>query len=201
MKLSDKDILYQDNHLIAVYKPAGEVTQGPFQESVRAWIKMEGCKPGNVFLEPVHRLDKPVQGIVLFAKTSKALTRMNEQMRDRLIERWYIAGVEGKMQGGCELVHKLRKEPHRSVVAHDGKESRLIYKVVSGGWLEIQLITGRYHQIRCQLAAIGHPIIGDAKYGASSNGIIQLQHQKMRFKHPTRDEWVEIKCRNKLQSR
>jgi len=201
MKLSDKDILYQDNHLIAVYKPAGEVTQGPFQEAVRAWIKMESQKPGNVFLEPVHRIDKPVQGIVLFAKTSKALTRMNAQMRDRAIERWYIAGVEGKLQGCGELVHKLRKDPHRSVVADDGRESRLLYKVVSGGWVEIQLITGRYHQIRCQLAEIGHPIIGDAKYGASNMGILQLQHQKMRFKHPTRDEWVEIKCRNKLQSR
>ncbi|MCI5052017.1 MAG: pseudouridine synthase [Simkaniaceae bacterium] len=187
MKLLDKDVLYLDNHLIAVNKPAGVVTQGALQDAVRQWLKAKYNKPGNVFLEPIHRLDKPVSGIVLFARTSKALSRLNAQMRAKKIGRWYEALVEGEMEGQGTLEHNILKREYHSIVHPDGKPSKLHYRVIATHptRLRIELVTGRYHQIRTQLSAIGHPVIG-------SDQALKLTHVEMHFEHPTTQEQITI---------
>lgn len=207
-------IVYEDNHLLAVDKPAGWLTQpsGTDQDSLESfckqWLKEKYQKPGNVFLVPVHRLDKPVSGIVLFAKTSKALSRLNASIREKNTKKVYFAWVEGcptPLEASIE--HYLIHGDFQAVVADpsskEAKRARLHYRVLNSNFgllcaqvkntslMEIELETGRYHQIRAQLSAIGHPIIGDDKYGSSQpfeRGCIALHHQRLEIPHPIHDE-------------
>jgi 23S rRNA pseudouridine1911/1915/1917 synthase len=192
-----------DNHLLAVEKPAGMTTQPELEEWAKAWVKVRFQKPGNVFLEPIHRIDKPVSGLVLFARTSKALSRLHAQMRDRKIVKTYHALVAGKSlpQVGT-LKHFLVHDEFRARIDLKGKESILHYKVlkIKNGftWLEIDLETGRYHQIRAQFAASGCPIVGDKKYGSPypyKEGIA-LQHIKMEFMHPVTQKAVLLQLQH-----
>jgi 23S rRNA pseudouridine1911/1915/1917 synthase len=202
------EILYEDNHLLAVNKPAGLLTQpsGTDQDSLetqcKAWIKEKYKKPGNVFLEAVHRLDKPVSGVVLFAKTSKALSRLNASMRSKAIKKTYYAYVE-KLPPRSEetLEHFLIHDDYQARIAPEGKLSRLHYRTLrkngSHAVLEIELETGRYHQIRAQLAAIGCPIAGDYKYGAQEaypyEGI-GLHNQRMEITHPITNQGLTFEA-------
>ena len=184
-----------DNHVLVAIKPHEMATQPDFVEVVKGYVKRKYNKPGNVFLEPIHRLDKPASGLVLFARTSKALSRLQEQMREREIEKIYHAWVEGappKPKG--ELRHLLIHGSHRAEISppgnKGGKEAILEYEVIKKekhrSLLRIHLLTGRYHQIRAQFSAIGCPILGDKKYGSKlpwSPGIA-LFAKELSFKHP-----------------
>ena len=192
MKSLDKEsIVFLDNHLFAVDKPPMVETQGEFLTAAKEWIKHRFEKKGAVFLEPIHRLDKPVSGIVLFARTSKALTRLHGEMREREIKKTYQAIVEGSPpQKEGTLRHHLTHGEFRAHVDAKGKEAILHYRILekrgNKTLLEISLETGRYHQIRAQLSAIGCPILGDKKYGshaAYSEGIA-LRHVRMELSHP-----------------
>src|SRR5579871_6098423 len=177
-------VLYCDNHLLVVSKPAGiptqphEGSQENLLDQCKAWLKAEFKKKGNVFLEPVHRLDKPVSGLVLFARTSKALSRLQEMMRKHQIEKTYFAWVEGILpEERGVLEHYLVHDEYRARVVDpsrsQAKLARLQYLQVEKRGertlVEIQLETGRYHQIRAQMAAMGCPIVGDRKYGSKSS--------------------------------
>ncbi|HEV8053006.1 MAG TPA: RNA pseudouridine synthase, partial [Parachlamydiaceae bacterium] len=202
------DVLYEDNHIIAVNKPAGLLSQPTDIENdsleirVKAWIKEKYQKPGNVFVGVVHRLDKPTSGILIFAKTSKALSRLNQAMRAKEMQKTYCAFVEGnlKKKEGT-LDHFLVHGEHSSYVSDrsdkDAKPARLHYETLKengkSSLLQIVLETGRYHQIRCQFSAIGHPIIGDLRYGAKKDqkflpqlppNSVALHHTKMTLIHP-----------------
>lgn len=196
------EILYEDNHLFVVVKPAGLLTQPTENEShslenlAKAWLKEKYQKPFNVFLGVVHRLDKPASGIVLFAKTSKALSRLNDMVRSKNVIKVYCALVEGKPpQESDTLEHFLKHDDHRSYVSHrgdpDAKFARLHYDDIRSNddttLLQIVLETGRYHQIRNQCEAMGCPIVGDIKYGSRMSlpqGMIALHHYRMQFNHP-----------------
>jgi 23S rRNA pseudouridine1911/1915/1917 synthase len=190
------EILYEDNHLLAANKPAGLLTQpnedstDSLEEQGKAYLKKKYHKKGNVFLHPIHRLDKPVSGIVLFARTSKALSRLNAEMRARTLTKIYTAKVEGhlKKKSG-ELRHYLTHGSHRAHVSKSGKKAILSYTVkkelTHSTLVEITLYTGRYHQIRAQFAHIGHPLLGDAKYGAKQKSSrLALHHSQLIFTHP-----------------
>lgn len=202
-------VLYEDNHIIAVSKTCHEIVQGdktgdtPLSETVKAYIKEKYQKPGEVFLGVTHRLDRPTTGVVLFARTSKALTRLNEMFKshDKIRKTyWAIVDSEAVRRYGYEAMrlenYLLRNEKqNKSFVVKPGtKEAKfaaLSYKVVAQSerytLLEINLETGRHHQIRCQLAAIGCPIKGDLKYGAkrsNPDGGISLHARKIEFVHP-----------------
>ena len=198
-------VLYEDNHIIAVNKTCNEIVQGdktgdtPLSEMVKAYIKARYNKPGEVFLGVTHRLDRPTSGVVLFARTSKALTRLNEMFKSHeQIKKTYWAIVQG-----CPKVPEARLEnwlvrneaQNKSYIAKPGakeaKQAILSYKTLVKGdhytLLEVNLETGRHHQIRCQLAAIGCPIKGDLKYGAkrsNPDGGICLHARKIEFIHP-----------------
>lgn len=197
-------ILHVDNHLIAVHKPSGVLTQSTtpgepnLLDQTREWIKHEFGKQGNVYLGLVHRLDRPVAGVVLFARTSKAAARLSEQFRDHTARKFYLALVEGAPEKTTgRLVHYLRKEKSMKATVFPrptpaAKKAELTYTVLErrGGnsILEIELHSGRFHQIRAQLAFIGHPIVGDTKYRAQSSlpeGRIALHAHKLIVTHPT----------------
>ena len=206
-------VLYEDNHIIAVNKTCNEIVQGdktgdkPLSETVKAYIKDKYNKPGEVFLGVTHRLDRPTSGVVLFARTSKALTRLNEMFKSHeQIRKTYWAIVQG-----CPKVPEARLEnwlvrneaQNKSYIAKpDAKEAKqavLSYKTLVKGehytLLEVNLETGRHHQIRCQLAAIGCPIKGDLKYGArrsNPDGGICLHARKIEFIHPVKKENICI---------
>ncbi len=204
------EVLYVDNHILVVNKPAGIATQPSptsdesLEQLCKNWIKQEYQKPGNVFLHALHRLDKPVSGIVLFARTSKALSRLNEAMRQKKMQKVYVATLEGKLhplQGA--LVHYLVHGDHIAHVVTESspgaKRAVLNYTVKEhkGGCsvVEIALETGRYHQIRAQMSAIGHPVVGDRKYGSSSEssgGSIKLRHARFSFPHPISQETLSF---------
>lgn len=199
----DPHILFADNHLLAVNKPAGLLSQDSgtglrnLEDWAREWVRADKGKSGNVFLNAVHRIDRAVSGVVLFARTSKALARLNEEIRSRNCRKIYHALVEGTpSKKADQLVHWLSHEPHRAGVCREGDEGAqravLSYHALKQSdhltLLEIDLETGRYHQIRAQLAAIGCPIAGDEKYGAlqkSQNGDIALHHRRLEITHPT----------------
>lgn len=205
-------ILFEDNHLIIVNKLSGEIVQGdksgdvPMVEVVRAYLKEKYKKPGNVFCGLVHRLDRPVSGVIIFAKTSKALARMNALLQSREVEKKYWAIVEGKVKNEKEqLTHFLKKNEkmNKSFVVKENQKgalkAELIYQKIKlldhYSLLEINLLTGRHHQIRAQLAAIGHPIQGDVKYGAkrsNENLSISLHAKEISFIHPTSKELQKI---------
>ena len=200
------EILYEDNHLIAVNKSPGEIVQGdktgdePLSEALKKYLKDKYHKPGNVFVGVIHRLDRPVSGIVVFAKTSKALARMNALFADKKtgVSKTYWAIVE-KAPAAPEghLIHWLRRDEasNKSFVttphAKGSKEAELTYRTLFVGdnfsLVEVRLLTGRHHQIRAQLAAIGCPIKGDLKYGAKRSnpgGSISLHARALSFRHP-----------------
>jgi 23S rRNA pseudouridine1911/1915/1917 synthase len=176
------------------------------EEEAKAYIKEKYQKPGAVFLGVVHRLDMPVSGLVVFAKTSKALTRMNEIFQKREVTKTYQAWVEGKpAQGSALLHHWLKQDEIKNFTkafgsaVKDSLEAKLSYKTIKseGNFtlLEIDLLTGRKHQIRAQLSAMGHPIVGDAKYGAKTifvDGSIQLQSTKLLFEHPVSKDFLNL---------
>lgn len=191
MKPLDKEnIIFCDNHLLVVEKSAGIPTQPDLVDLAKAWVKKEFKKPGNVFLEAVHRIDKPVSGLVLCARTSKALSRLQEMMRKRTIRKTYIAIVEGKLPQEGTLKHYLVHDEYRARIAPEGKEAILHYRVIGYqgnlNLVEVVLETGRYHQIRAQFSAIKCPIVGDEKYGSKRQFRegIALHHQMVEFKHP-----------------
>lgn len=199
------NVIYEDNHLIAVAKKAGDIVQGdktgdvPLSDLVKAYLKDKYQKPGNVFLGVVHRLDRPVSGIVLFAKTSKALPRLNKMFAEHeAVKKTYLAIVGNKppQQEGT-LTHWLtRNEKQNMARAYDrevpnSKKAVLDYRLVAQSeryfLLEVTLHTGRHHQIRCQLAKIGCPIKGDLKYGAprsNPDGSISLHAWRLSLEHP-----------------
>lgn len=210
MKPLDKDpeILYCDNHILVAIKRAGEVTQLCDQENLEQKILLYLQKKYNKerpFLHVVHRLDKPVGGLVLFARSSKALQRLNTSMREKNIFRTYEALVENvwDLPKEGKLVHYLKKEEHKTKVFtkanRETKEAILLYSVLSqkgNTRLEIQLITGRYHQIRAQLMAVGHPIVGDKKYGSTTNNShIALHQTKLTFTHPVTKEEMSFQSK------
>lgn len=204
-------ILYEDNHLIAVVKPAGLLTQGDASgdpcllESVRTYLKEKYDKPGHAFVGLLHRLDRPVAGVVLFAKTSKGASRLSEQIRAHSVRKVYHALVEGSVRPEeGSLVHYLREGEKRvrvqEVCSPEWKRAELSFRVVERGTtyslLEIDLKTGRKHQIRAQFAYVGHPLAGDARYGAKqpfSSGI-GLLSTLFEFSHPIRNtERVQVR--------
>ena len=197
-------VIYEDNHIIIVNKQPGEIVQGDktgdstLADDVKAYIKERYAKPGNVFLGVAHRLDRPVGGAVVFARTSKALSRLNEMFRNGDVHKTYWAIVAGRPQPGeATLTHWLvRNERLNKSFAHDSevagaKKAVLAYRTIGRGerytLLEVNLMTGRHHQIRCQLAAIGCPIKGDLKYGSrrsNPDGCISLLARRVEFVHP-----------------
>lgn len=205
---ADLEIVFCDNHLLIVNKPPGLLTQPTEEESAslelvaKQWVKREYAKPGNVFLHCVHRLDRPVSGLVLFARTSKALSRLNEQSRNQEIQRVYTAEVEGaleKKEG--KLDHYLIHADHCAVVAKandpEAKHCRLTYEVIRlkerTTLVKIELETGRYHQIRAQFGAIGHPVVGDKRYGGRGDGKeIHLHCSYLALKHPVTQEVLKF---------
>lgn len=211
MDFSDR-ILYEDNHLIIVNKLAGEIVQGdktgdePLVETVKRYLKERYNKPGNVFCGLVHRIDRPVSGAVIFAKTSKALARMNEIVKNRKISKTYLALVEkAPTIPEQRLVDYLfrNEKMNKTFVSHVEKEgyakAELSYKIVKQlqnyTLLEVELYTGRHHQIRAQLAANGTIIKGDLKYGArrsNRDGSISLHSFKVAFEHPVTHTPISI---------
>ncbi len=205
-------ILYEDNHLIAVYKPAGILVQGDISheisllDMVKDYIKKQYNKPGEVFLGLVHRLDRPVGGVVLFARTSKSASRLSVQWRQRSLTKIYWALVHGKMpQPSGRLTSYLKKRRQKVSLTDEthkrAQEAALTYSTlfVRGkvSLLEVHLHTGRKHQIRVQLAAEGCPIVGDRKYGAPDrreDGTICLVAKSLTFMHPTRPETMYIEA-------
>ncbi|WP_439182616.1 RluA family pseudouridine synthase [Carboxylicivirga taeanensis] len=206
------DILYEDNHIIAVNKSSSDIVQGDktgdetLSDRVKAYIKKKYNKPGDVFLGVVHRLDRPVSGVVLFARTSKALSRLNKMFQDKEVKKTYWALVaELPAEDSGRLRHYILKnsEKNKSYAfpkeRAGAKEAILNYKLISGlknyYMLEVDLETGRHHQIRCQLAKIGCPIRGDLKYGfprSNKDGSISLHARRVEFMHPVKKELITI---------
>lgn len=204
--------IYEDNHIIIVEKEPGEIVQGdktgdkPLSEIVKEYLKEKYNKPGNVFCGVVHRIDRPVSGIVIFAKTSKALARLNDMLRKNEIHKTYWALVEGKPENDeATLEDYLVSDGRINKTFISGKEnpeakkSVLQYKTVKEGdrytILEVNLLTGRKHQIRAQLANIGNPIKGDLKYGAkrgNRDASISLQAKRISFIHPVSKKEIDI---------
>jgi 23S rRNA pseudouridine1911/1915/1917 synthase len=207
-------VLYEDNHLIVINKRIGDIVQGdktgdkPLSDVVKEYLGTKYNKPGKVFLGVTHRLDRPTSGIVVFAKTSKALERLNKMFREKSIEKTYWALVEGSPDAGeTTLIHFLKKNPKNnkssafSKESADTKKAVLHYKTLLSldrySLLEINLETGRHHQIRCQLSVSGYPIKGDLKYGSkrsNKNGGIYLHAAKIKFIHPVKKEELIIKA-------
>ena len=205
-------VVYEDNHIIIVYKESGEIVQGdktgdtPLSELVKAYIKEKYAKPGLVFLGVVHRLDRPVSGLVMFARTSKALGRLNNMFRDGEVYKTYWAVVQNKPEDDeGTLEHWLvRNEEKNKSFAYSrevprSKKAILKYRLIGQSeryyLLEVNLLTGRHHQIRCQLAAMGCPIKGDLKYGAkrsNPDGSISLLAHRLDFIHPVSKEHIVV---------
>ena len=208
------NVVYEDNHIIIVNKQSGEIVQGdktgdtPLSDIVKQYIKDKYNKPGNVFLGVVHRLDRPVSGLVVFAKTSKALSRLNEMFRTGDVHKTYWAIVKkNDIAPEATLTDWLtRNERQNKSYAHNrevpgAKKAVLSYKVrsVSDNYmlLEVRLMTGRHHQIRCQLAHMGCPIKGDLKYGSprsNPDGSISLMSRRVEFVHPVSKETITVEA-------
>lgn len=208
----DLNVLYEDNHLLAVGKPArllvapDETGDESLLDQAREYLRVVGNKAGNVYVGLVHRLDRPVSGVVLYARTSKAAARLSEQFRSGHVRKQYIAAVRGEVPESAELVDWLLKDPETNLVRcvspgrSGAKESRLTFRRLrrSGSvqLLEVEPITGRSHQIRVQLANAGSPIEGDVKYGGTAGweGAIALHAWKLTVTHPTQKQPLTITC-------
>jgi len=200
------DVLFVDNHLLAVNKPAGLLTQSAapgddnLLDRARAWVKAEYDKPGNVYMGLVHRLDRNVSGVVLFGRTSKAASRLSDAFRRRVTDKVYLALVVGETPGARTLEHRLAERDRGVVVAPEGKPARLGYRRLATGGdhslLEVTLMTGRKHQIRAQLAADGHPLLGDPRYGQRSPLLARpaLHAWRLGLEHPVRREPLLIEA-------
>jgi 23S rRNA pseudouridine1911/1915/1917 synthase len=197
----ERQVVYEDNHLIVVNKRVGQLVQGDktgdtcLADDIKAFLKAKYEKPGNVFCGVIHRLDRPTSGLVVFAKTSKALERMNLQFQQRQPKKIYHALVEGSLNGQGELTDYLRKNESQNksyvVDSSKGKRAVLRYQVLHQyhryTLVKIELDTGRHHQIRCQMAHLGYPLKGDLKYGAkrsNENNGICLHSAELQFNHP-----------------
>ncbi len=205
-------VVYEDNHIIIVAKNSGEIVQGdktgdvPLSETVKQYIKEKYHKPGNVFLGVVHRLDRPVSGLVVFAKTSKALSRLCNMFRDGDVHKtyWAITKNAPKQPQGTVTSWLVRNEKQNKSYSYDhevpnSKKAILKYRLIGHtdnySLLEVNLLTGRHHQIRCQLASIGCAIKGDLKYGAqrsNPDGSISLLSRRVQFTHPVSKEQIDI---------
>jgi 23S rRNA pseudouridine1911/1915/1917 synthase len=215
VKKPNFQVIYEDNHLIAVNKPAGMLVQGdetgdkPLMDYVKEYIKVRYDKPGDVFLGVVHRIDRPVSGAVIFARTTKALERMNKIFADREVDKTYWALVKDRPDPlNATLIHYLDKDRERNITKAldapsrrhpDAKKSELTYDLISsiGNYhlLEVHPKTGRSHQIRAQLSRVGLPIKGDLKYGyptPDKDGNISLHCRSMKFLHPVTKVEVEV---------
>lgn len=207
-------VVYEDNHIIIVNKTASEIVQGdktgdtPLSETVKQYLKEKYSKPGNVFIGVTHRLDRPVSGLVVFAKTGKALSRLNEMFKNSEVKKTYWAVVKNlPREEEGELVNYLvRNEKQNKSYAYDkevpgSKKAILRYRIIGRSQnyylLEVDLKTGRHHQIRCQLAKMGSPIKGDLKYGSprsTPDGSICLHARSIRFVHPVSKELIEVEA-------
>ena len=207
-------VVYEDNHIIVVNKTSSEIVQGdktgdtPLSEIVKQYLKEKYNKPGNVFIGVTHRLDRPVSGLVVFAKTSKALPRLNEMFKNGEVKKTYWAIVKNcPKETEAELVHYLvRNEKQNKSYASDkevkdSKKAILHYKLIGHSenyfLLEVDLKTGRHHQIRCQLSKMGCPIKGDLKYGSprsNSDGSISLHARSIEFVHPVSKELITLEA-------
>lgn len=205
-------VVYEDNHIIIVYKESGEIVQGdktgdtPLSEDVKAYIKEKYAKPGQVFLGVVHRLDRPVSGLVVFARTSKALSRLNDMFRKGEVHKTYWAVVQQRPESNEGTLENwlVRNEKQNKSYAYDhevpnSKKAILKYKLIGQTEryyvLEINLLTGRHHQIRCQLATMNCPIKGDLKYGAkrsNTDGSISLLAHRVEFVHPVSKKQIVV---------
>jgi 23S rRNA pseudouridine1911/1915/1917 synthase len=212
IKNLEKQVIFEDNHLLGVNKLATQIVQGdktgdlPLSEKIKNFIKERDHKPGNVFCGVIHRLDRPVSGLVIFAKTSKALSRFNELFRDKTIHKTYLAVVKNKPpQLKGHLIHYLLKNEKTNMSrAHekpvkDTLKAELEYELIMSSdnyhLLKINLLTGRHHQIRAQLSAIGCPIKGDLKYGfnrTNDGGFIHLHSYSIKFIHPIKQEEISV---------
>ena len=205
-------IIYEDNHLIAVTKRSGEIVQGdktgdkPLSEEIKSYLKTKYKKPGNVFLGIIHRLDRPTSGIVLFAKTSKSLSRMNELFKNKKVQKTYYAITEdmpNKAKGVIISLLKKNQKQNKSYITKldDGKKSELEYELIEKlqnyFLIKVKPKTGRHHQIRVQLSSIGCKIKGDVKYGAkraNKDKSICLHSYSISFVHPVKNELINLKC-------
>jgi len=206
----DIPILFEDNHLLVVNKPAGLLSQEDYTKEpdllniCKEYIKKEYDKPGNVFLGLLHRLDKPVSGVMVFAKTSKAASRISEQIRKRTVKKKYLAVVNGNPPKNGLLEHYLEKDSKKNLViavsnpGKKSKEARLSYikldQVEDLALVDINLITGRAHQIRVQFAESGTPVYGDKKYGYKNGEQIALHAYKFRLEHPVKKEKMTFRA-------
>ena len=204
------DILYLDNHLLVVRKPAGMLVQGNHtgDENLldigKAYLKVKFNKPGNVFLGLVHRLDRPVSGVVVFARTSTSARRLSQQFRERTVKKRYVALVHGKVPKNGHLVNYIarRQTKSRIVNAPHGQRAELSYERLAYrngvSSVRVNLATGRHHQIRVQFADMGHPVLGDFKYGSRKpfpNRAIALYAQALTITHPTKKEPMTFKTK------
>lgn len=205
-------VVYEDNHIIIVNKAASEIVQGdktgdtPLSETVRQYLKEKYNKPGNVFVGVTHRLDRPVSGLVVFAKTSKALRRLNDMFRNNEVEKTYWAVVKNRpaAEKGTLIHYMVKNERQNKSYAYskevkDSQKAVLDYKLIGHSQsyflLEVRLYTGRHHQIRCQLAKMGCPIKGDLKYGfprSNPDGSICLHSRRIKFVHPVSKEIIDV---------
>ena len=209
--MSDLSVIYEDNHILVVNKTAGLLVQGDqtgdksLVDIAKLYIKNKYQKPGDVFLGLVHRLDRPTSGVIVLARTSKALKRLNKQFKDRVPKKIYRAVVSGTPKSSAKLEHYLKKNSsqnksfHYNEITPNTKHAILHYRHVeslkSYHVLEIELETGRHHQIRAQLAAVGLHIKGDLKYGSkrtNPNGSIHLHARSLLFVHPTKKEEMKF---------
>ena len=207
------DVLYEDNHLLCVVKPPGMLSQGDrtgdpsLLDAAKTYLKKKYQKPGNVYLGLVHRLDRPVGGVVVFARTSKAAKRLSEAFRNRDVEKHYLAVVSGRPDPEAgERVDYLKKSGMKTLITtpddHDGQKAHLRYNTLETidekSLVSVELVTGRRHQIRVQLARVGCPVIGDVKYGGEklpSGGVVALFACKLVIPHPISGSPVEFSVR------
>ena len=205
-------VLFEDNHIIAINKRCGDIVQGdktgdkPLSEIVKSFLKTKYSKPGNVYLGIPHRLDRPTSGVVMFAKTSKSLSRLNKIFKDGKVQKYYWAVTKNNPEKQEDtLIHWLRKNEKTNKSTYFKKETvkakkavlhyRVLKKLERYFIIEIELVTGRHHQIRCQLSAIGCPVRGDLKYGydrSNNDGGIDLHAKKIIFEHPVNGKKIII---------
>ena len=205
-------VLFEDNHIIAINKRCGDIVQGdktgdkPLSEIVKSFLKTKYSKPGNVYLGIPHRLDRPTSGVVMFAKTSKSLSRLNKIFKDGKVQKYYWAVTKNNPEKQEDtLIHWLRKNEKTNKSTYFKKETvkakkavlhyRVLKKLERYFIIEIKLVTGRHHQIRCQLSAIGCPVRGDLKYGydrSNNDGGIDLHAKKIIFEHPVSGKKIII---------